>query len=247
MKSIENILKEYIVKKFKSVKAFASKIDVNYTTVDNILKKGIKTGNSFTIFKICECLSIDFYALMNGEMKEYIPPSFVLTSEEKTLIETYNSLDEYGKDAVNFILNVEYKQKKHYNNIVNYVQRSLLSLPVAAGYGDENGEVEEIPVRIWRNRYSEICDYVIRVDGDSMEPVYSDGDFVMVRKDSPVDVGEVGIFTYQNENFIKTLGKNALISENPSYPPIVIAEPDRFYICGKVLAKAEKLEYINQS
>ena len=81
------------------------------------------------------------------------------------------------------------------------------------------------------------ADFVIGVSGDSMEPDYSDGDIVYVRKVTELKQGEVGIFTIGNECFIKELGADRLISRNKSYDDIKGNEDVR--LIGKVIGKAQ--------
>ena len=64
----------------------------------------------------------------------------------------------------------------------------------------------EIPTE----RVPENAHYCLRVNGDSMEPAYRDGDIVFVeRLDGSVSEGEIGIFFLNGEGFIKRLGITA--------------------------------------
>ncbi len=87
------------------------------------------------------------------------------------------------------------------------------------------------------------------VVGDSMEPLFSDGDTILVDK-SDVDVrdGHIYVVTLGDELRVKRIhkGLNGLIlrSENPRYPDIDVEGPDletfvihgRVRWCGKVFA-----------
>jgi len=79
------------------------------------------------------------------------------------------------------------------------------------------------------------ADMAIRVNGDSMTPDYKNGDIVLVSSRPSVDIGEVGIFIYNNEGYIKKLEKDGLVSLNPKYAAIKIGELDSFGTVGKVL------------
>ena len=76
--------------------------------------------------------------------------------------------------------------------------------------------------------------YAIEVNGDSMEPMYSDGDVLLVTKDE-VDIGEVGIFIKGGEAFVKKRGEESLISINPAYDDIPLDAETRCF--GKVKGK----------
>ena len=80
--------------------------------------------------------------------------------------------------------------------------------------------------------------YTIGVNGDSMEPTYSDGDIVYVKKETHLTTGDIGIFQKHNGIYIKEVGENVLLSHNPKYKPI---KNDGDIIClGKVLGKVEE-------
>ncbi len=79
------------------------------------------------------------------------------------------------------------------------------------------------------------ADFVIGVSGDSMEPTYHDGDMVYVEQRQVIDIGDIGIFFYNNECLIKEAGENGLISHNPKYEMIPGTEDIR--CIGRVLGK----------
>ncbi len=77
----------------------------------------------------------------------------------------------------------------------------------------------------------------MRVSGNSMFPVYQNGDLVLVEKNARVDEGDIGIFVLNGESFIKKQGVDELISINPEYPPKPYSSNDSILCCGKVLCK----------
>lgn len=82
------------------------------------------------------------------------------------------------------------------------------------------------------------ANFGVWVEGDSMEPRFSNGDLVLVRTQPTVEIGDIGIFVLNGEGYIKKLGKNKLVSINPAYDDIEINEWDVVYCKGKVLGKA---------
>lgn len=65
---IENKIKEIILEKYGSVKRFADKIGIPYTTIDTILKRGILKSNVLNVIKICNELNINVDELANGKV-----------------------------------------------------------------------------------------------------------------------------------------------------------------------------------
>ena len=57
-----------------------------------------------------------------------------------------------------------------------------------------------------------------------MEPLYYDGDILLVEPCKEISIGEIGIFIVNGESFVKKLGKNILISVNEEYSDIPITE-----------------------
>ena len=82
----------------------------------------------------------------------------------------------------------------------------------------------------------------IRISGDSMKPVFHDGQIAWVLQQESVSNGEIGIFALNGEAYIKKLQNDKdgifLISLNEKYAPIKVRENDRLDIFGKVLGKS---------
>ena len=65
---MENKIKELIIEKYGSVKRFAEKVNVPYTTIDTILKRGLLNSNVLNVIKICNELNVDVNELANGKV-----------------------------------------------------------------------------------------------------------------------------------------------------------------------------------
>ncbi len=88
--------------------------------------------------------------------------------------------------------------------------------------------------------WDERTDFVIRVNGDSMNPDYMDGDNVMVSQRVEMFHGDVGIFVVNGKAYIKEYGETELISRNPDFPNIPIHVHDNIVCMGKVIGKLER-------
>ena len=75
-------------------------------------------------------------------------------------------------------------------------------------------------------------DFAIGVNGDSMEPTYHDGDTLLIKKQSDINIGEIGIFMINGEAYVKELGDGVLISHNKKYKDI----HDSVICLGKVIS-----------
>ncbi len=117
-----------------------------------------------------------------------------------------------------------------------YMYLDFPDLPVSAGTGvylhDDYAEQIKVPV----NEETIRANYALKVAGDSMEPRFYDGDIVLVETQPSVEIGEVGIFIYEGEAYIKEFGGDRLISINPKYDDIKITDSNSFYCKGRVFS-----------
>ena len=112
------------------------------------------------------------------------------------------------------------------------------TLPVSAGLGDflePDGTQETINVPATPT--TRRADFAVRVDGDSMEPMFSDGDIVLVEQEQEVSEGQVGIFAVNGAGYIKKAGRRCLISANDKYDDIPISPDDSVRCFGLVIGK----------
>lgn len=75
--------------------------------------------------------------------------------------------------------------------------------------------------------------YVLCIKGDSMEPHFADGDYIVVDPNQIPEQGDIGIFIIEDEGFVKQLGEKSLHSLNSKYDDIPLTPDVRQ--AGKVL------------
>lgn len=63
---IENKIKDLIIDRYGTMSHFCKKVNLPYTTVDSILKRGIANSNVLNVLKICDELSISIEGLRHG-------------------------------------------------------------------------------------------------------------------------------------------------------------------------------------
>lgn len=186
------------------------------------------------IYKLMEALKCDANYLF--ECKEVKDIS--LSANEKSHIKKHRILDKYGKEAVDNVLDVEYRRCTYVEEkptiTINY-SNIAASAGAGAFLDEQNLEPREYP----DTSVSRQADIVIPVDGDSMEPVFSDGDELYVRIQPAVNIGEIGIFTVDGKGYVKELAEDRLISLNPKYEDIYPNEYSDTICVGKVLGKVE--------
>ena len=92
--------------------------------------------------------------------------------------------------------------------------------------------------------YGISCDYVLRVEGDSMEPRVLDGDVVYVRQQPDVDDGQIAVVGVDDSVTLKVVyhlpNGLQLVSLNPKYKPMIYTQSNTDYLAVIGLAVAYK-------
>lgn len=170
--------------------------------------------------------------------RECIPKRLTQRDEEleKNLLEVYRSLPEnVRKDILNGIKDTVLSM---YSAQPQCISIQYIDAAASAGLGELLSDYEDAEtVLVPLTPESRKADFVLRVHGDSMEPEFSDGDYVLVKQQDAIDVGEIGIFAQGGEGYIKELGEGVLIPLNKKYPEIPLDDSSRCF--GIVLGKTE--------
>ncbi len=204
-----------------------------------------------TIELLCGVLEISPNYLLSITSSDFSPI-------EKSLIEKYRSLDAFSQETLIMILDRELErtrmaseQKKHiaqskahcfnkdsflYKKYESIHLYSYMNKIACAGNGFY---FDDIPTDIIEVPYMEGADFIIGVNGDSMEPTFLDGDKLYIEKSQIIEIGEIGIFMVNNECYIKEAGKDGLISHNPKYK--IIPGSESIHCIGRVLGKVKEL------
>lgn len=142
------------------------------------------------------------------------------------------------------------------SNVLKFREMPMSLLPVSAGPGaflDENNfELRRFPA----DEIPDGAEFAIRISGDSMEPVYSSGQIIWVQLCKQLRPGEVGIFEYDGNGYVKmydeqypeetfldeyttsdgqVLPQPVLVSYNEAYAPRPVNPNTSFCIIGRVL------------
>lgn len=216
----------------------AELIEVKSAAVISNWEKDINKPDADKIIKLCEVLDISASYLL-----DYYGNATHLSFDEQLHIKKYHDLDEHGKKIVTFVLDEEYNRVTKKNMVSsseqpNIIQLSFSGAKVSAGVGDELMDYEQWEkVSVQETAESRKADFILIVDGDSMEPQYSNDDYVMVRSQPAVDIGQIGIFDVDGKGYMKKFGGDRLISLNSKYPDIVINKNTQYKCFGLVIGK----------
>lgn len=200
------------------------------------------------LIKLC-----DFYKC---DMVKEFSADNDLNYKEWNLIEKYRFISEHspnGANVVDTVLNREYslitqlKEQSDYikklkisdNNSVSNIEMRLINYYYRVASAGTGQIIFDMPptkrIEIPNTPKYRKVDYAIGVNGDSMEPLYHDGDMLLVEMTEDIEIGDIGIFRIDNESYVKKLGKTELISLNPDAKNIPLNESSG--CMGKVIGK----------
>ena len=142
------------------------------------------------------------------------------------------------------------EQLKEQNTIieeenVTYIEdyRATITLnfygAVSAGTGEWLGEEYAEPMTFYDDEVPSGTDFVLKVNGDSMYPMFKNGQYIFIQKTNELKDDTIGVVIVNGDAYVKRLilNKNSLdlVSLNPKYDTIKVTAEDSFVFVGEVL------------
>lgn len=191
-------------------------------------EKNVNLPNVLQFFALCEILKISD-----------INQTFQVGTEATLL----SKLNKEGHDKALDYINLLFKSGMYLRKesvIYQFPRRSLslYDLPFSAGTGQflDSDRFCEIEVG---DEVAANADFGVRVSGDSMEPLYLDGQIIWIHKQETLEEGEIGIFFLDGDAYVKKYHHSTsgiqLISLNSKYPPINVSSESTLKTFGKVV------------
>ena len=237
-------IRYYRIKRGLVQKQLGAMVGISGNAVTN-WEKGRARPDISIIPDLCDILGISFSEIFGMDA-----PKLQMTEHEKGLIRAYRQLDRNSQEFVSTIIDTLLKQQNQ------KPQRKIVELPLygkslAAGIGDPSElEYDIEPFYLHDSLDLARADSVFKVNGDSMEPKYHNGDYVLVERipDGPrLQFGETGAFIVGNELFIKEYQTDGLHSLNPNYPTMRFEDDQRVFLIGRVLRVIQPEEIVSGS
>ncbi|MGV3249695.1 LexA family transcriptional regulator [Streptococcus suis] len=226
-------LKYYMDKKGVDRNQLCSDLDLKYTTVRDWIK-GITYPRIGKIELLANYFGINKSDLI--EEKSTIPSATPKTVSDDVLrldrdlhSNNHKSWIRYGNELLDKQNTVNEPQAVYFT--YNYYDQ-----PASAGTGQYLNDVQveqiELPIEV-------DADFVVPIYGDSMEPEYHSGDYVFVKLSVDLSDGDIGVFAYNGDAYIKQLritDQGAYLhSLNPDYDNIPITADTDFRTIGEVV------------
>nr|DAT15994.1 MAG TPA: Repressor protein CI [Caudoviricetes sp.] len=145
--------------------------------------------------------------------------------QKKVLSFTQDQLDEQEGNSINNILS--------YSDFTCY---GAVSAGTGEWLGEEYKEEVTLPASIVPNQ---AFDFVLRVNGNSMEPLFKDNEYIFVRKTEDIRNGQIGVFVVDGEAYLKKayLEKDCLrlVSLNKDYEDLLFNGQNDIKLVGVVV------------
>lgn len=145
--------------------------------------------------------------------------------QKKVLTFAQDQLDEQEGNSINNILS--------YSDFTCY---GAVSAGTGEWLGEEYKEEVTLPASIVPNQ---AFDFVLRVNGNSMEPLFKDDEYIFVRKTEDIRNGQIGVFVVDGEAYLKKayLEKDCLrlVSLNKNYEDLLFNGQNDIKLVGVVV------------
>lgn len=184
-------------------------------------ENGDKKANQDILFELADIFGISIN-------------TFFPRVETKDINEVYNLLNSENQAIVyDFAKSKLAEQNTISDNVVPFPTTLNLDAVVSAGTGEwQDGTLKE---EVEYDGQIPPHDYVVRVNGDSMQPLFEDNQIIFIRKTNDVRDGQIIVCTLNNETYVKKIMGNRLVSLNKKYDDIQINEYDDFSVVGVVV------------
>lgn len=201
----------------------------NYLNLKKTAYSDWKSGKSESyrkyIVEIAEFFDVSIDYLVYGKEKN---TSLNLPEDEAELLKYYKQLPE--KEKIRLVSRAEAIADMYAEAAPEPVhpkisiKHSIYS--VSAGTGDMLDTDEWDTIDVLDSPEACKADFCLTIHGNSMEPVYYNGDIVLVKEQQSVEKGQIGIFIIEGCGYIKKFGGDRLISLNEEYDDILLSDYD---------------------
>lgn len=116
------------------------------------------------------------------------------------------------------------------------IRHSVYKVSAGCGFELDEGDNWET-IEISDTPEARRADYALTISGNSMEPVYYDGDIVLVREQETIEMGQIGIFILDGSGYIKKYCGDHLVSLNEDYDDIPLSDYEDVRCSGRVIGR----------
>ena len=222
-----------------SLSEFARKLDLPKSSISRYFNK----SRQLPINKI------NLFSDVLGVSSEYLLGIQTIASDsnktQNELLKVYNKLETKRQTKV---YDYATKQLKEQNKVVNfndyieeesdwYEVKFYGSVSAGTGLYLDDEQVETIS--FGADMIPNGTDFCLKVNGDSMDPMFHDGDYVFIKRETDFRNGSIGVVIVNGDAYLKkiyiTPDSIKLVSLNKKYKDITVTQDDTLKYVGTVV------------
>lgn len=224
-----------------SLSEFARKLDLPKSSISRYFNK----SRQLPINKI------NLFSDVLGVSSEYLLGIQTIASDrnktQNELLNVYNKLETKRQTKVYDFATEQLKEQNN-NNVVNindyieeesdwYEVKFYGSVSAGTGLYLDDEQVETIS--FGADMIPNGTDFCLKVNGDSMDPMFHDGDYVFIKRETDFRNGSIGVVIVNGDAYLKKLYVNeesiTLVSLNKKYKDIIVSNEDTIKYVGTVV------------
>ena len=216
-----------------SLSEFARKLDLPKSSISRYFNK----SRQLPINKI------NLFADTLGVSSEYL---LGIKISNNDLLDIYNKLDSKRQTKVyDFATEQLNEQKNKITNINDYIEEETdwyevkFYGSISAGTGLYLDDEQVETISFGADMVPSGTDFCLKVNGDSMEPMFNNGDYVFIKRETDFRNGTIGAVIVNGEAYLKKIyitdNSIRLVSLNKKYKDITVSEDDTLNYVGTVV------------
>ncbi|NQG29195.1 S24 family peptidase [Streptococcus suis] len=233
------MVKQYRTANSLTMEQLAEKIGKTKSTISK-WEKGTRSPKIQEIEELANFFGIDPQIMMFGKSYTTTAPNSLIEQISDKVVQltepNQKNVLRYSSELLDKQNTVENSKNTVSELQATYHTYNYYDQPASAGTGQYLNDVQveqiELPVNV-------NADFVVPIYGDSMEPEYHSGDYVFVKLSVDLSDGDIGVFAYNGDAYIKQLcitDQGAYLhSLNPDYDNIPITADTDFRTIGEVV------------
>ncbi|PTF12620.1 MULTISPECIES: XRE family transcriptional regulator [Staphylococcus] len=231
-KFIGNKIRKYRLKMELTQDQLGEKLDTKKSTISNY-ETGYRTPQQDDLFEIAHVLNIS------------IDDLFPKRKKSNDITTVYNQLTPPRQhnvlDYANHQLELQNSTDDNVIDLDTYKNENTTLTDVngyvSAGTGEQIFDEPKFKVSV--KGYVPPHDLALQVNGNSMEPMFSDKEIIFVEKSNNIKNGQIGVFIINGEAYVKKVhvgeDRLTLVSLNKDYRDLHFYENEGVRLIGKVI------------
>ena len=216
-----------------SLSEFARKLDLPKSSISRYFNK----SRQLPINKI------NIFADTLGVSSEYL---LGIKISNNDLLDIYNKLETKRQSKVyNFATEQLNERNNKITNINDYIEEETdwyevkFYGSISAGTGLYLDDEQVETISFGADMVPSGTDFCLKVNGDSMEPMFNNGDYVFIKRETDFRNGTIGAVIVNGEAYLKKIyitdNSIRLVSLNKKYKDITVSEDDTLNYVGTVV------------